>query len=787
MHGRVSGGLEGPRARRRAVPVRLPAVLAALAVSLLAATAAEAETATRTFFATEEAFLVPPGVTSIHVKAFGGHGGSNARGVSGGRGALIEGQLEVTPGQTLYVHVGGDGVDGKGAGAAGAGGGSSDVRTSPLSAGLSPDPRLIVAAGGGGAGGQPATGIFGPGSGGGNAEEFGATPENLSSTGGESGTQVGGGEGGSGECGTAGGAGQNGALETGGEGGFCASGGLHGGHGGDGYYGGGGGGAGGPPSVTREGAAGGGGGSSLVPPGGSVHLSASSPQVQIRYTQPPNPPAVVTGPATEVIQKAATVNATVNPEDSEVTSCVFEYGETEAYGETAPCSPAPGAGVAPVSVSARLEGLGAASTYHYRIAAGNAHGTGFGADATFTTLLHNPPKVTSINPQTGPAAGGTSVTITGTDLAETTGVSFGSTPATSFTIESDETVTAVAPAHTGLAPVDVQVTTPYGTSPAVGADRFTYVPRPVVQRMKPKLGPEAGGTTVVMEGEHLEGVTAVHFGSAEASSFKLKNGLVEAVSPAGVGTVDVTVTVPVGGTSPIVQGDRFGYQSGPPEYGRCLHAPPGIEDFRGGFSKEGCLTVAQFNPSVYEWDPGVANPGFTASSTKVILQAAVSKAKLTCTSAHEIGTIAAQPNLVQNVVMRFGGCVQAAKKCTTAGHPEGEIETTALEGRLGFENKEKKKVALALYPLGHSGPFLTYTCVGGAPRTLSGGVLALVVVDKMVTSGSVKYAQLEGVQKIQHFEGGGNEVLTNDLGEAVGLALTLTQVDEEPLEINALY
>jgi hypothetical protein len=392
--------------------------------------------------------------------------------------------------------------------------------------------------------------------------------------------------------------------------------------------------------------------------------------------------------------------------------------------------------------------------------------------------------VTAISPQTGPGTGGTSVTITGTDFAEATAVEFGSTPATSFTVESGETITAVAPAHAG-GTVDVRITTPYGTSKPVEADRYTFVPRPVVVRMINKLGPEAGGTNVIVEGEHLEGASSVRFGAAEASSFKYKNGLLEAVSPAGVGTVDVTVTVPVGGTSPVVQGDRFGYEAGAPEFGRCLHAPPGREDFRGGFGNEACTTVEiASNSSLYEWDPGDIKGGFTASSTKVTLQAAVSKAKVTCTSAHASGAIGAKPDLVQGVVMRFGGCVQSTKKCTTAGHGEGEIETSPLEGRLGFENKEKKKVALALFPPGHSGPFLSYTCAGGSPTTISGTVLGLTLVSKMLTTTSLKFAQSEGKQKIQHFEGGETETLSNGLGESVGLTLTLTQTNEEPTEVN---
>jgi IPT/TIG domain len=54
--------------------------------------------------------------------------------------------------------------------------------------------------------------------------------------------------------------------------------------------------------------------------------------------------------------------------------------------------------------------------------------------------------VTAISPATGAAAGGTTVTLTGTNLRGTTGVTFGGTAATSVTVVNDTTVTCVTPA-----------------------------------------------------------------------------------------------------------------------------------------------------------------------------------------------------------------------------------------------------------------------------------------------------------------------------------------------------
>ncbi len=120
----------------------------------------------------------------------------------------------------------------------------------------------------------------------------------------------------------------------------------------------------------------------------------------------------------------------------------------------------------------------ASTTYHYVAWANNGTSWTPGAIVTFATLPAAP-TVTGISPTTGTTTGGTSVTITGTDLTGATGVSFGANPATSFTVDSDTQITATSPAG-AAGPVDVTVTTTGGTS-AIGAGSvFTYVAAPVV-------------------------------------------------------------------------------------------------------------------------------------------------------------------------------------------------------------------------------------------------------------------------------------------------------------------
>ena len=111
-------------------------------------------------------------------------------------------------------------------------------------------------------------------------------------------------------------------------------------------------------------------------------------------TPPPVPkaPLVTTGSATlgSDATTGAVLNGTVDPQATPVTDCHFDFGLTDSYGTSLPCSSSPGSGSGAVGVSAQTGALQAGSTYHYRLVATSTGGTTAGQDGTFAAPGNTP-------------------------------------------------------------------------------------------------------------------------------------------------------------------------------------------------------------------------------------------------------------------------------------------------------------------------------------------------------------------------------------------------------------
>jgi hypothetical protein len=244
--------------------------------------------------------------------------------------------------------------------------------------------------------------------------------------------------------------------------------------------------------------------------------------------------------------------------------------------------------------------------------------TPYGTSATssadrFTALAV--PTVSALGTGSGPTAGGTVVTITGTNFTGLVAVWFGSIPASAITINSATQLTVTAPAA-AAGVVDVQVTTAAGTSAAVAADQFTFIAPPSVTAISPTGGPTTGGTVVTLTGTAFTGATAVNFGSTTATAFAVSSdGTVVAVAPVeSAGTVDVTA-VSAGGTSATSSADHF------------IYSPPQL--FAGSAVAPAAdvqpLTVAELSPLAQEaialWVAATGNPQTAAllGQTQIVI------------------------------------------------------------------------------------------------------------------------------------------------------------------------
>jgi hypothetical protein len=235
----------------------------------------------------------------------------------------------------------------------------------------------------------------------------------------------------------------------------------------------------------------------------------------------------------------------------------FEFG----------ANPASGVVINPAGTSATMNApAGAAGTVNVIATTAGGESANTAADDYTYTL---PPTVTSIVPDEGSTAGGTAVTITGTDLTGATEVKYGSTAVTctgvvaTCKVESPTEIKATTPAHVA-GTVDVRAVTPGGES-AVNApgDQFTFIAPPAVTAVTPAKGPTTGGNQVEITGLRLTAASKVEFGTTVVDDSEFTENTdttIRVNAPAHVaGTVDVRVTT-IGGTSGNFAQDNYTYE-----------------------------------------------------------------------------------------------------------------------------------------------------------------------------------------------------------------------------------
>jgi hypothetical protein len=268
------------------------------------------------------------------------------------------------------------------------------------------------------------------------------------------------------------------------------------------------------------------------------------------------PEATLPGP-TNGLSTSVTINAVVEPHETAVETCEFEYGPEETYSSTVPCTGAPGASAVPVPVSANLTGLAIDSVYHYRLVitvngGETVHSNGAGELFATTPVVNGSAPVTNI---TSFAA-----TVTGmflaAELAPTYHFAYGTTTAYGSVAPaadakgSPNLQQAVSQTLTGLQPDTTYhyalVTTNLGGAEDAGPDE-TFTTRPLVPPgVVTGVAGELTGASAALNGAvNAEGLpTTYRFEYGTSTAYGSTWPSVQVYAGTGDTSQSVTVAVP---------------------------------------------------------------------------------------------------------------------------------------------------------------------------------------------------------------------------------------------------
>jgi len=170
------------------------------------------------------------------------------------------------------------------------------------------------------------------------------------------------------------------------------------------------------------------------------------------------------------------------------------------------------------------------------------------------------PTVTGVVANSGPIAGGTSVTITGTGFLAGALVSFGANAATNITVVNATTVTCDTPAGNSASAVSVTVANTDGQSDSLNSG-FTYTTTgPTITSVSPTLGTTAGNTAITITGTNFNIAASVTLDGVACNNIVVTPATsIACDTPAhAAGGVDIVVTNPDAQTATLSNGFAFG-------------------------------------------------------------------------------------------------------------------------------------------------------------------------------------------------------------------------------------
>ncbi|KZS45797.1 hypothetical protein AWU65_07675 [Paenibacillus glucanolyticus] len=184
------------------------------------------------------------------------------------------------------------------------------------------------------------------------------------------------------------------------------------------------------------------------------------------------------------------------------------------------------------------------------------------------------PTIISVAPNSGPQAGGATVSIKGTNFTADSVIDFGGVTVSGTLLSSSE-LRIRTPKWDTAATVDISISNSDGQS-ALLANAYTYIappekPNPVVTSVSPNSADlPGGGLTAIVNGQNFESGAKVHFNDVEISATFLSSNQLRFKTPAWSTVESVTVkVVNPGGKEGSLQ-NGFSYVTPPPPPGPIL-------------------------------------------------------------------------------------------------------------------------------------------------------------------------------------------------------------------------
>jgi hypothetical protein len=190
---------------------------------------------------------------------------------------------------------------------------------------------------------------------------------------------------------------------------------------------------------------------------------------------------------------------------------------------------------------------------------------GTAAAAGAFTYIPPPPRIDTVDPDTGPQGGGTLITIGGVNFEGTVNVTVGGVAATGVTVNTSRTQitarTAAVPAA-GLADVEVGSST-HGRDVAAGA--FFFEPTPVITAVTPDNGPQSGGTTITIDGDNFDGAITVTIDGVAATNVSVDPSFTQitCTTPPGISSGPKPVAVASSTNGNVTRANGFTYNGAP--------------------------------------------------------------------------------------------------------------------------------------------------------------------------------------------------------------------------------